>query len=168
VHQRTPTRTRYLREFLRPARYNSPDCPVYTGQCPVLQGSAASGTRQPRETGGSRSAIIHRTVRCTPDCPVCQRSNGYFAPTVDSDSKQCGTVLVAEVRAEIQRGTGLSGAAPDCPVPHEDKASNGRPAPISTDRMTWLTHRTCPVCTGLSGAPIASRLHQRLVFGWWL
>jgi hypothetical protein len=26
-----------------------------------------------------RSAIIHRTVRCTPDCPVCQRSNGYFA-----------------------------------------------------------------------------------------
>jgi hypothetical protein len=25
------------------------------------------------------SAIIHRTVRCTPDCPVCQRSNGYFA-----------------------------------------------------------------------------------------
>jgi hypothetical protein len=41
VHQRTPTQTRHLREFLRPARYNSPDCPV-------LQGSAAFGTRQPR------------------------------------------------------------------------------------------------------------------------
>jgi hypothetical protein len=24
-------------------------------------------------------------------------------------------------------GTGLSGVAPDYPVPHEDKASNGRP-----------------------------------------
>src|SRR5688500_8825043 len=35
--------------FQRHSRYNSPDCPVYTGQCPVLQGRAASGTRQPRE-----------------------------------------------------------------------------------------------------------------------
>jgi hypothetical protein len=26
-----------------------------------------------------RSTIIHRTIRCTPDCPVCKRSNGYFA-----------------------------------------------------------------------------------------
>jgi hypothetical protein len=26
-------------------------------------------------------------------------------------------------------GTGLSGVAPDCPVPQEDKGSNGRPAP---------------------------------------
>jgi hypothetical protein len=25
-----------LGKFLEPARYNSPDCPVYTGQCPVL------------------------------------------------------------------------------------------------------------------------------------
>jgi hypothetical protein len=49
VHQRTPTRTRHLREFPEALRYNSPDCPVYTGQCPVLQGTAASGTRQPRE-----------------------------------------------------------------------------------------------------------------------
>jgi hypothetical protein len=30
--------------------YNSPDCPVYTGQCPVRQGKSASGTRQLRET----------------------------------------------------------------------------------------------------------------------
>jgi hypothetical protein len=34
--------------FQRRLRYNSPDCPVYTGQCPVLQGRSASGTRQPR------------------------------------------------------------------------------------------------------------------------
>jgi hypothetical protein len=36
----------------------------------VFRNSAASGSR------GSRSAKIHRTVRCAPDCPVCQRSNG--------------------------------------------------------------------------------------------
>jgi hypothetical protein len=40
VHQRTPTQTRHLREFPEALCYNSPDCPVYTGQCPVLQGTA--------------------------------------------------------------------------------------------------------------------------------
>jgi hypothetical protein len=34
----------------RQLHYNSPDCPMYTGQCPVLQGRAASGTRQLWET----------------------------------------------------------------------------------------------------------------------
>jgi hypothetical protein len=29
-----------LGNFLEPARYNSLDCPVYTGQCPVLQEDA--------------------------------------------------------------------------------------------------------------------------------
>jgi hypothetical protein len=26
--------------------------------------------------------------------------------------------------------------------------------------VTWLAHRTCPVCTGLSGAPYDSQPHQ--------
>jgi hypothetical protein len=30
-----------LGKFSEPTRYNSPDCPVYTGQCPVLQEVAA-------------------------------------------------------------------------------------------------------------------------------
>jgi hypothetical protein len=51
VHQGTRSSTRYLREIQRALRYNSPDCPVK-----------------------------HQTVSgATPDCPVCQRSNGYFA-----------------------------------------------------------------------------------------
>jgi hypothetical protein len=33
-----------------------------------------------------------------------------------------------EVRAHKLEGTGLSGVAPDCPVPQEDKASNNRQA----------------------------------------
>jgi hypothetical protein len=35
--------------FQRLSRYNSPDCPVYTGQCPVRHGEAASETLQLRE-----------------------------------------------------------------------------------------------------------------------
>jgi hypothetical protein len=41
-------------------RYNSLDCPVYTGQCPVLQGRGILNS----PASGIRSAIIHRT------CPV--------------------------------------------------------------------------------------------------
>jgi hypothetical protein len=49
VHQRSQTPTLLFRENPEPARYNSPDCPVYTGQCPVLQRRHGSGTRQSRE-----------------------------------------------------------------------------------------------------------------------
>jgi hypothetical protein len=76
---------------------------------------------------------------------VHQRSNGYQRATVDSDSEQYRTVNEAEVRAVGQRGTGLSGVAPDCPVPHEDKAYNGRPAPSPSDKMTWQRTGHCPV-----------------------
>jgi hypothetical protein len=72
---------------------------------------------------GSRSAIIHRTVRVTPDYPVCQRSNGYFAPMVVYK----GTVKVNSARLRAQKSEkapegapdteqDLSGAPPDCPV----------------------------------------------------
>ena len=47
----------------KPTRYNSPDCPVFTGQCPVLQEDAALNS----PVSGIRIgcfAIIHRT------CPV--------------------------------------------------------------------------------------------------
>jgi hypothetical protein len=81
----------------------------------------------------------------SPDCPVCQRSNGYPRATVDSDSEQCSTVNATEVRAVGQRRTGLSGVAPDCPVLHEDKASNGRPVPSPIDRMMWRRTEHCPV-----------------------
>jgi hypothetical protein len=64
--------------------------------------------------------------------------------------------VCAEVRA-VARGAPdseqyLSGAAPDCPVPLEDKASNGQKLPNPNGWVTWLAHRTvsggapdCPV-----------------------
>jgi hypothetical protein len=90
-----------------------------------------------------------------PDCPVHQRSNGYLRATVDSDREQCNTVNATTVRAVGQRGTGLSGVAPDCPVPHEDRASNSRPAPSPNNRMTWRCTGHCPV------APRPVRCAQR-------
>jgi hypothetical protein len=89
VHQRTPTRTRHLREFPEALRYNSPDCPVYTGQCPVLQGTAASGTRQPREFNSAAPlkftglSGVHRTVRCI------HGATATSAPTVTCRRIQC-------------------------------------------------------------------------------
>jgi hypothetical protein len=119
------------------------------------------------------SPIIHRTIRCTSGAMAtcAQRST--------LQSEQCNS----DVRADGQRGTRLSGVAPDCPVPHEDKASNDRPAPSPNGRMTWQRTGHCPAVhrtlsggapntvrwrTGLSGAPIASSHLQRLQFGWWL
>jgi hypothetical protein len=47
-------------------RYNSPDCPVYTGQCSVLQGKA------PQELA-SLGKLLHYN---SPDCPVYTRLSG--------------------------------------------------------------------------------------------
>jgi hypothetical protein len=56
-------------------RYNSPDCPVYTGLSgvpPDMSGASEDSNSNSPASGihFSCSAIIHRTVRCTPDCPV--------------------------------------------------------------------------------------------------
>jgi hypothetical protein len=61
----------------------------------------------------------HQTMSgVTLDCPVCQRSNDYFVPTVD-----CNRIQYATVRARVRaRAVGapdslqdLSGAPPDSP-----------------------------------------------------
>jgi hypothetical protein len=64
--------TLHLREFSEPARYNSPDCPVYTGQCPVLQEDAALNSPVSGICFGC-FAIIHRT------CPVYTGLSGVTA-----------------------------------------------------------------------------------------
>jgi hypothetical protein len=58
---------------------------------------------------------------------------------------------VAEVRTAKSEGTGLSGVAPDCPVPQGDKAPTIYFAPNPNGWVMWRR-------TGLSGAPIARSL----------
>jgi hypothetical protein len=79
--------------------------------------------------------VCHRTVRCTSGATtICAQRSTLTDEQYRGRSQGSG-----------QRGTGLSGVTPDCPVPHEDKASNGRPASGPNEKMTWRRTRHCPV-----------------------
>jgi hypothetical protein len=95
----------------------------------------------PRRT----SAIIHRTVRC---------ATGLSGAPAEQQSSACNGRL-CKVNSANQMSEQTVRGAPDCPVPHEDKASNGRPAPTLTKRMTWRRTGHCPVAhrTLSDGAP---------------
>jgi hypothetical protein len=133
-------------------------------------------TREPNSelatfgNSGSHSAIIHRTVRCStglsgvaPDCPVCQRSNGYTAPTVVCN----GTVKVNSARLRAQKSEQRQKAYrtvnSDCPVHHRtvrwptcQKLQRSEP----NGQVTWLAHRT------VSGAPYDSASTNGHFGGW--
>jgi hypothetical protein len=71
-----------------------------------------------------------------PDCPVHQQSNDFFAQwsTAKAEETKLHCANSAQQSKAVVRGAPdseqyLSGAAPDCPVPLEDKASNGRLRP---------------------------------------
>jgi hypothetical protein len=83
---------------------------------------------QPATLGNSRvcSAIIHRTVWCATGLSGEPAEQRLSAPTVDS--AKCYSGLQCHDRSQ---------RAPDCPVPQEDKASNGRPAPNPNGWVTW-------------------------------
>jgi hypothetical protein len=68
-----------------------------------------------------------------PDCSVHQRSNGYFAqrsPAKAEEQMNSAQQCVAESECRVSGAPDneqeLSGAAPNYPVPLEDKASNGQ------------------------------------------
>ena len=97
---------------------------------------------------------------------MSQRSNGYFAPTVDCNRIKCATVR-ARVRARAEGAPDslqdLSGAPPDSPEAPPVRAPmvrTQRPADVAgaPDSVRWRT--------GLSGAPYDRSPHQR--FFWWL
>jgi hypothetical protein len=107
------------------------------------------------------SAIIHRT------CPVytglsgvtagqrLPRGNGYLRRIKCAHCARRG-------QARPCWRTGHSTVHVRCATGHQggprSQNSNGQ---IPTALVTWLGHRTCPVCTGLSGAPSTDSLHQR-------
>jgi hypothetical protein len=84
-----------------------------------------------------------------PDCPVHQaeqRLPVQRSTTTDTCKRYSARTVRAEVRAAARGAPDsaqyLSGAAPDCPVPLEDKASNGRLRPNPNGWVTWLAHPT--------------------------
>jgi hypothetical protein len=89
-----------------------------------------------------RTAKIHRTVRCAPDCPVRQWSAG---PTV-------GRTICARHVAEptVGRGHRTVRCAPDMSgAPTAPRSATVGYAVFGNKSGTGQ----CPVCTGLSGAP---------------
>jgi hypothetical protein len=96
-----------------------------------------------------RTAIIHRTVRCAPDCSVSQRSAG---PTV---GRAICAGHVAEPTARRRHRTvrcapDMSGAPTALRLPTVECAIFGR--------KSGTGH--CPVCTGLSGTLVDRRQDQ--------
>jgi hypothetical protein len=159
VHQRTPSQTRHLRENPEALRYNSPDCPVYTGQCPVLQGTApqelasfGNSQRLVRYNSPDMSGV-HRTVQCAIE------TTDISAPTATYSALMRASARRSQARPYWR--TGHSTVHVWCATGHPGgprrQSSNGR---NPTALVTWLAHRTCPVCTGLSGAPYDSQPHQ--------
>jgi hypothetical protein len=81
------------------------------------------------------SAIIHRTIRWATGLSGVPAGQRLFA----RNGRLC------KVNSAIQMSEQMVKGAPDCPVPHEDKASNDRPAPSPNRRMTWWRTGRCPV-----------------------
>jgi hypothetical protein len=91
---------------------------------------------------------------------VCQRINGYFAPTVDCKRIQCATVR-GRVRARAEGAPDslqdLSGAppeSPEAPLVRAPMVRTQRPGDVAGAPNSVRCH------TGLSGAPCDSSLHQ--------
>jgi hypothetical protein len=136
-----------------------------------------------------RSAIIHRTIRCTPDSVRCPREERLWNSSASgicsaiihrtcpvytglSDEPVEQRLLRANghlqqqlMRARARRSqaramwrTGHSTVHVWCATghpggPRRQKLQRSNPNGL----VTWLAHRTCPVCTGLSGAPYDSQ-----------
>jgi hypothetical protein len=153
------------------------------------QNSSASGNSQ------SRRAIIHRTVRCSKRtrlgnlaasgiCSggsaiihrICPVYTGLSGVTVGQRLLRANGRLQQQLmRARARRRqarpcwrTKHSTVHVWCATRHRGRPrrqnSNGR---IATVLVTWLAHRTCPVCTGLSGAPYDRQPPPTVMFGGW-
>jgi hypothetical protein len=93
VHQGLQLRTAHLREFWKPLRYNSPDCPVAHRTVRCASGSTTT-SRQRSSAEGIKCATVRARVRAEPDgapdteqClsgapPDCQVAQKTEAPTV--------------------------------------------------------------------------------------
>jgi hypothetical protein len=91
---------------------------------------------------------------------VQQWGNGYFGANGYLRRIKCAR-CARRGQARPYWRTGQSTVHVRCATGHPGgprrQSSNGR-----TQRLlvTWLSHRTCPVCTGLSGAPSNRQPHQ--------
>jgi hypothetical protein len=144
-------------------RYNSPDCPVYTGQCPVPQRRAtlelASFGNSLRYNSPDMYGV-HRTVRCASGATAIRRQRSPATAFIARQSAQkSGT-------REVAHRT-LYSACPVCHRTSRRAQQSGLQRSEPNGLVTWLAHRTLS-----GGAPDCPVRHatatstKRLV--WWL
>jgi hypothetical protein len=109
----------------------------------------------------SHSRVFASALRYnSPDYPVHQRSNGYPAQWSTTTAPDIATVKNSAGRARAQKSEAHWTVNSTCPVPLEDKASNGRLLPNPNGWVTWLVHRTvsggaldCPMRPSTAACP---------------
>jgi hypothetical protein len=102
--------------------------------------------------------VKHRTVSgVTPDCTVCQRSNGYFTPTVDYKRIQCATVR-ARVRTapdgapdSLQDLSGAPSDSPEAPPVRVPTVRTQQPANVAGAPDCPVRHATDSLPTATFG-----------------
>jgi hypothetical protein len=125
----------------------APDCPVahltVSGAHPATN-SSLSGKSE------GTAAIIHRTVRCAPDCPMSQTApaaNGHLRDQRVTRGRANDRMVTPDCPMCTRQ----------CPVRQRDQRPNGR----LRQKRKEIMHRTGTVdvgwCTGLSGAPLDRR-----------
>jgi hypothetical protein len=85
----------------------------------------------------ARSAIIHQTIWCATGLSGAPADNDYPTRNGRLCKVNSAATMPRSVKAGSQRGTGLSGVAPDCPVAQEDKAPTVDRAPNPNGWVTW-------------------------------
>jgi hypothetical protein len=142
---------------------------VYTGQCPVhhrtVSGAPEDSSSNSPPSGIARgdSAIIHRTVRCTPDSVRC--AMGGRPQELASFGKH--QRLVRYNSPDCPVCTGLSGATPEQRSSQRQRLSAAHLMRALRAQMAGAptpAHRTrnsrCPVCTGHPGGPTSQKLQR--------
>jgi hypothetical protein len=124
VHQGTRSQTRYLREFSRALRYNSPDCPVshrtvsgVSAEQRLLRAQRSTATAfnalqcaEVRARAGGAPDSLQDMSGAPPDSPEAPQVR---APTVEPQR----SADVAGAPDSVRRRTGLSGAPCDSTLP---------------------------------------------------
>ena len=144
----------------------TPDCPVYTGQCPVLQRDAAQelaslgkSERLLRYNSPDMSGV-HRTVRCDPGATATRRQRLPAAHLMHALRAQKAGAPIPAHRT-MNRSCPVCTGHPGGPTSQKLQRSESN----GSDDVAGAPD--CPVCTGLSGAPSNRQPPPTVMFGGW-
>jgi hypothetical protein len=147
----------------------APDCPVchrtVSGEPPDMSGAPEDSNANLLPSGISRGtrAIIHRTVRCTPDSVRC--SEGGRPQELASFGKlqrliRYNSPDMSGVHRTVRCNSGATAIRRQrLPATHLMRALRAQKAgaPILAHRTM---NRRCPVCTGQPGGPTSQKLQR--------